>query len=64
LWTFLADAIPEGTRPVVLDPFLGGGSSLRWAKDRGFRAIGIEIEERYCEIAAQNLSQEVLGLSA
>ena len=47
---------------LVLDPFMGHGTALRAAKDLGRHAIGVEIEERHCEVAAERMGQEVLPL--
>lgn len=50
--------VPPGG--VVLDPFMGGGSTLLAARDLGHKSIGIEMEERYCEVVARRLDQGVL----
>jgi DNA modification methylase len=60
-WTKLISMISEPSE-TILDPFMGSGTTAYCAKKLGRKCIGIEIEERYCEIAVERLRQSVMKL--
>lgn len=61
-WRKVLLRVSPAETDVVLDPFMGSGSTLVAAKYSGRAAIGIDISERYCEIAAKRLGQDLLDL--
>lgn len=60
----MRDLIGKCPPGVIADPFMGSGTTLRAAADLGRRAIGVEVREDYCEIAAKRLAQGVLNFGA
>ena len=63
LWLQLMARGSASTDDLILDPFLGSGTTCYCAKKLNRKSIGIEIEEKYCEIAAKRCSQEVMELN-
>jgi len=57
-----ADERAKTPMNTIIDPFMGSGTTLRSAKDLGRKAVGIEINEAYFEIAANRMAQEVFAL--
>ncbi len=63
-WLLWLVGLASVEKETILDPFMGSGTTLRAAKDLNRKATGIEIEEKYCEIAAKMLSQEVFNFES